>query len=141
MKSRDVQGGILIRLERGEQVAASIAGFCESRGIEAATFSAIGAIKNTQLGYYSLETREYFFKTVAEDREVASMTGNVALVEGKPFVHVHALLSACDESLAVIGGHIKEAEVAVTLEVFLTPLGTQISRIMNDEVGLKLLDL
>jgi predicted DNA-binding protein with PD1-like motif len=128
-------------LQRNEPVVATLTALCEREGIHAAVFLGIGAVKNTELGYYSLEKREYYFKTISEDREVASMTGNVTLVDGKPFIHLHAVLSACDESLACVGGHIKECEVAVTLEIFLTPLATQIERAYNEDIGLKLLKL
>ncbi len=141
MKVRDVETGFLIRLERNEKVVASLTDFCARRGIQGGSFHAIGALKHAEIGYYSLEKREYFFHLFPEDREVASMTGNITLVDGAPFLHVHAVLSACDDSLAVIGGHLKEAEVAVTLEVFLTPFSTSVSRLINDDVGLKLLDL
>lgn len=141
MKSKKTAQGIMIRLERGEAVIATLSAYCAETGIQNAVFTAIGAVKNTEIGYYGLEKREYFFKQITEDREVASMNGNVSLVDGRPFVHAHAVLSACDESLSTVGGHIKECFVAVTLEVFLTPLDSTISRKQNDDVGLKLLDL
>ena len=141
MKERDVESGFVIRLERNERVIESLVDFCTRRGIQSGFFHALGAVKNTEIGYYPLETREYVFKKYPEDREVASMNGNVALVEGKPFVHAHAVLSACDETLSTIGGHIKECEVAVTLEIFLTPFGSPVTRTYNDDVGLKLLNL
>lgn len=115
--------------------------FCVARGINAGVLHAVGAVKNTEIGYYSLAKREYFFKTFAEDREVASFTGNIALVEGKPFIHAHAVLSAMDDSLSCVGAHVKEAEVAVTLEVYLTPFPTPFVREYDEETGLKLLKL
>ncbi len=132
---------IQIRLERGEAVIATLADFCVREGIQNAVFTGIGAVNNTEIGYYSVEKREYFFKKISEDREVASMNGNVSLVDGKPFIHAHAVLSACDESLSTLGGHIKECEVAVTLEVFLIVVDSAVERTLNDEVGLKLLNL
>lgn len=131
----------MVRLERNEAVIATLSQFCTEEGIQNAVFTAIGAVKNAEIGYYSLGKREYFFKRIEEDREVASMNGNVSLVDGKPFIHAHAVLSACDESLSTIGGHIKECQVAVTLEIFLTVLDSAIERQLNDDVGLKLLDL
>ena len=38
-------------------------------------------------------------------------------------------------------GLVKEAFVAVTLEIVLIPLDMQLSRKLNDDIGLKLLDL
>ncbi len=119
----------------------SLSAFCEKRGIKGAVFNAIGAVKNTEIGYYNLTKREYFFKKIEDEREVASMTGNVAEAEGKLVIHAHAVLSAMDDTLSCVGAHIKEAEVAVTLEVFLTPLSVPLSRAYDEETGLKLLQL
>lgn len=141
MNSRKTEKGYIIKLVRGEELITTLTAFCDERGIQAAVFQGIGAIERVQIGYYDLNTREYFFKQEEGIFEVASMQGNVALVDGKPFIHAHAVLSRCDETLSCIGAHIKEAYVAVTLEIFLTPLDTSISRTLNDDVGLKLLDL
>ena len=141
MEIRDVDIGFMIKLSRGEKVLESLVQFCEKRGIKGGIFNAIGAVKNTEIGYYNLEKREYFFKNFPDEREVASMTGNIAEAEGKLVIHAHAVLSAMDDSLACVGAHIKEAEVAVTLEVFLTPFAVPMSRIYDEETGLKLLEL
>lgn len=141
MHIRDVESGFVIRLARDEKVMASLTAFCESRGISSGVLQAVGAVKNAEVGYYSLEKREYFFKMFPEDREVAAMMGNIALVEGKPFIHAHVVLSACDETLSCVGAHLKEAEVAVTLEVYLTPFPSAISRAFDESIGLKLLDV
>lgn len=141
MKVRDVETGFLIKLERDEKVLETLTAFCEARGIHSGVLVGIGAVKNAELGYYSLEKQKYFFRIFPEDREVASMQGNIALVEGKPFIHAHAVLSACDETLACVGAHLKEAEVAVTLEVFLTPFPSAVPRYFDETIGLKLLDV
>jgi predicted DNA-binding protein with PD1-like motif len=141
MQSRKTNTGYIIVLARGESLIPTLTDFCAKEGIASATFTGIGAVERVQIGYYDLGKREYFFRDEAGVFEVASMNGNVALVGGKPFIHAHAVLSRCDESLECIGAHIKEAYVAVTLEVFLTPLGTEISRALNEDIGLKLLNL
>jgi predicted DNA-binding protein with PD1-like motif len=71
--------------------------------------------------------------------EVVNFTGNVALVEGEQFLHVHVVLSDTDNRAH--GGHLKEAEVAVTLEVFLSDFQTEIERVYDEETGLKLFNL
>jgi uncharacterized protein len=141
MKERDVEIGFVLKLEKGEEVISSITEFCAKRGIRGAIFWGIGAVDNFKIGYYDLGSRDYFFRHEPDTHEVASMQGNVALVDGKPFVHCHAALSKCDESCATIGGHIKEARVAVTLEVYLTSLPTPLQRELDESIGLKLLDL
>lgn len=141
MKAKDVEKGYVIRLERGEELIPTLTDFCARRGIQAAVFQGIGAVEQVEIGYYSLETREYFFRKENGVFEVAAMQGNVALVDDKPFIHVHAVLSRCDETLECIGAHIKSARVAVTLEVFMTPLDSSIERKLDDDIGLKLLSL
>lgn len=141
MKSLKTNTGYVIALARGEELIATLTKFCGDNNIEGAMFTGIGAVERVEIGYYDLEKREYFFRDEPGVFEVASMQGNVALVDGKPFIHAHAVLSRCDETCACIGAHIKEAFVAVTLEVFLTPLGISLSRKLNDDIGLKLLEL
>ena len=141
MQSRKTSAGFIIVLARGENVIETLTAFCTKEVIHAATFTGIGAVERVQIGYYDLAKKEYFFRNEPGVFEVASMNGNVALVENVPFVHAHAVLSKCDESCACIGAHIKEAFVAVTLEIFLIPLNVQISRSMDDAIGLKLLNL
>jgi len=141
MKSIATDHGHIIRLERGEELIDALTTFCEKRSVRNAIFQGIGAVENVQIGYYDLATKEYFFRTEPGVFEVASMQGNVALVEGKPFIHVHAVLSRCEESLECIGAHIKEAHVAVTLEIYMTVLDTSVDRKHDDDIGLKLLSL
>lgn len=141
MKSRKTEVGHAIVLSRGEELITTLTNFCADNKIEGATFTGIGAVERVKIGYYDLAKREYFFRDEAGIFEVASMQGNVALVDGKPFIHAHAVLSRCDETCECIGAHIKEAFVAVTLEVFLTPFNVAMSRELDDSVGLKLLKL
>ena len=141
MKVRDTEKGFVLVLARGEELIATLTDFCTRRGISSAVFQGIGAVERVKIGYYDLGKKEYFFRSESGIFEVASMQGNVALVDNKPFVHAHAVLSRCDETCACIGAHIKEAFVAVTLEIFLTVLDTPLKRTLDESIGLKLLNL
>ena len=141
MKSKTDGKTHVVVLERGENVIETITKYCAEKGIASGVFTGIGAVERVKIGYYDLGKREYFFRDEQGVFEVASMNGNVALVEGKPFIHAHAVLSRCDETMECIGAHIKEAFVAVTLEVFLTPLAISLGRELDDSIGLKLLKI
>lgn len=130
-----------IVLARGEEVITTLTEFCEKNGIKNAVFQGVGAVEHVEIGYYSLAKKEYFFQKPDGEFEVSSMQGNVALVDNKPFIHAHAVLSRCDESLATIGGHIKAAHVAVTLEIFMIALESSFERALEDAIGLKLISL
>ena len=72
-----------------------------------------------------------------EQAEVASLIGNVALVDGEPFLHVHAVLGLPNGSARV--GHVLEAHVWPTLEVVLTTWTKRVGRERDRETGLELL--
>src|SRR5262245_39482838 len=95
MRAKEIttRGEYLLRLERGEDVLLSIADFCKRKGILSASFRAIGAVEQSKIGYYDLSNKSYGNKEYSDAMEVASMVGNVAQVEGSPFVHCHAVLS------------------------------------------------
>ena len=131
----------VIILQRGEEVISTLTKFCADNNIKSAVFTGIGAVERIKIGYYDLKKREYFFRDEPGEFEVASMNGNVALVDNKPFIHAHAVLSKCDESCEMIAAHIKEAFVAVTLEVFMTELDVPLARALDESIGLKLLSL
>ncbi len=127
---------------RGEDVFETLTDFCEREGIESAVYSALGAVEKIRLGYYDLASKQYGSKEYQHAHEVASMTGNIALVDEKPFIHMHAVLSDTapgTENLCV-GGHVFAATVAVTLEVHLTVFNEPVTRSHDEGIGLKLLD-
>lgn len=133
----------ILRLERGEDVLPILTDFCIQKGIASGSFTAIGALKNAKIGYYDLVAKQYGSKHYPEEMEVASMTGNIALVDSKPFIHAHAVLSGIREGSEnqCVGGHVFEAAVAVTLEVHLVAYEGSVTRAYDAEIGLKLLDL
>ncbi len=138
-----VRGEYFLRLERGEDVLSSITDFCKRKGILSGSFRAIGALEHSKIGYYDLSKKAYGNRDYPGAMEVASMTGNIAQVDGQPFVHCHAVLSgiAPGTENQPVGGHVFEAKVAVTLEVHLVAFNENIARTLDGGIGLKLLDL
>lgn len=126
-------------MEIGEELVESILHYAEQTKIQAASIQAIGAIRDFELGYYVLDRKEYLRKKVTEIAELISCSGNLAIKENKPFVHVHVSVGLHDFS--VIGGHLFSGIVAVTAEVILKPMPEALKRNFNSETGLYLLDL
>lgn len=145
MFSKEVtpRGEYMLRLERGDDVLPSIVDFCKRKGILSGSFRGIGAIEQSKIGYYDLSKKSYGQKDYPNAMEVASMIGNVALVDGEPFVHCHVVLSGIVSGTEnqPIGGHVFEAKVAVTLEIHFVAFNEQIARELDDDIGLKLLSL
>lgn len=127
----------LLRIERGEELISAILKFLEQEQVFSGLIFGIGAVQSVELGFYHLDKKEYEWKKFMTPLEIVSFSGNIALVEQTPSVHVHGVFS--DSKFQTFGGHVKEAIVGATAEIILAPLDT-ITRTFNDEIGLKLLD-
>ena len=99
MKEREVttRGEYILRLQRGEDVLPTLTDFCKRKGILSGSFKAIGAVMQSKIGFYDLSIRKYGSKEYPHEMEVASMTGNIAQVDGQPFIHAHAVLSGIQQ--------------------------------------------
>ncbi len=134
----EVEGGYLLRLMKGAPVMHTLEAFLARQEIYGGVISAIGALEAVELGYFHREKREYQRRKFSGVYELVSFTGNISRVEGKPFVHAHAVLS--DAEYRPIGGHFFEGIVAVTVEAYIRRLSGNIRRTPDEETGLKLLD-
>jgi predicted DNA-binding protein with PD1-like motif len=129
----------IVRLESREPVIESLTAFLRDERIEFANLSAAGAVRWVHLGYWNADTRAYEYREVAEQLEVVSFQGNGSLKDGEPFLHLHGVFGRRDFS--VLGGHIKEARVHPTLEVWLRTEDIAVRRAKDEASGLDLLDL
>ena len=129
----------VIRLDAGEKVVESLLYLCEREGIGSGFFNGLGAVGETELGHFDPATGDYSCVKLSGSYEIVSLYGNIAVVDGKPFIHAHASLG--DKTFAVRGGHLREAVVSVTCEVTLTRFRDDIGRKKDEAIGLFLLDL
>lgn len=103
-----------------------------------AQVTAIGAFSEVTLGYFDRQTKHKRIP-VKEQVEVLSLTGNIALKDGKPKVHAHVVVGKQDGSAH--GGHFLGGRVWPTLEMILTELPTHLRRAHDEETGLALIRL
>ncbi len=138
MKVNKIREGYMIVLHPGDKVMECFNRFAKENSITSAVFSGLGAFSQVEIGHYNITTRRYLSETYTESLEVLNINGNITMREGRPFVHMHTILS--DPSMKVIGGHLVEAEVSVTLELYVRELGEPLTRKMNEDIGLYLID-
>jgi uncharacterized protein len=136
MNSRREGNRIFVRLETGEEVHPSLEALAAREGVAGGWLSGIGAASEVELGFYNLSRRDYDRVRVEGEVEVASASGSVGRVEGKPFVHIHAVVS--NPTGAAQGGHLFRAVAAATLEFVIFVAAEPIERTMDDATGLKL---
>jgi predicted DNA-binding protein with PD1-like motif len=140
MKVLDSGPGIYaLRLEIGEELWSSLIQAAEKLGVSTAEVTAIGALKDSEIGWYKLSEKKYQKRTFTENAELILCSGTITQKEGKPFPHLHVALGLRD--LTVVGGHFFSGIVAVTVEAILRPLSETVFRKFDDETGLFLWDL
>ena len=139
MQYQQFEDRYIVRLESGEAAIETLTALLRAEGIQFASVSAIGAVRWADMGYWNADAQEYEFRRFDEQMEVVSLVGNCSLKDGEPFLHVHCTLGKRDFS--VIGGHLKEAQVHPTLEVWLRTESTPVHRGHDEASGLDLLQL
>jgi hypothetical protein len=134
----DGQRTFALIFESGDELLACVQDFARRERVTAAQFSAIGAFSDVVLAYFDWETKTYQRRTLAEQVEVASLTGDVALgPDGKPALHIHAVLGRRD--LSALAGHLVEAHVRPTLELVVNELPAYLCKRHDPESGLALI--
>lgn len=127
----------LIRLDHGSDLLGEITRYVTEHDIRAASLAFLGAVQRAGLRYYDQNGKRYQDFTIDEHLEVVAGVGNVSLLDGKPFVHIHCALA--DEDGHAFGGHVNEGNVVFALEVTLWELhGTPMVRRPDDCTGLTL---
>jgi predicted DNA-binding protein with PD1-like motif len=140
MKWKDNGNGMfLVKIEQGEEIMATLEAFVAQHGNGAALIHGLGAIKDVEIGYFELAIWEYHKRVLPDDLELLSFLGNAVIVEGKPVVHAHVVVS--DHTFAAQGGHLFRATIAVTGEFFVQFTGIGATRATEDFCALRLLKL
>ncbi len=139
MRFQRFEDRYVVRLESGEPLIETLTEFLRAEQVEFANLSAAGAVSWFRLGYWNARTRDYEYHEFEEQCEVVSFEGNCALKDGAPFLHLHGVFGRHD--FTAIAGHIKDARVHPTLEVWLRTEDVPVRRAHDSGTGLDLLDL
>ena len=127
---------LIVRLKHDADLVQTITELARSKGMEAGSFIAIGALKRARLGYYDQKNNEYREMEIDTPHEMASCIGNVSLKDGEPFVHAHVVLA--DEAGNTKAGHLFEG-IVFAAEVHLHQLeGPRLERKYDEVTGLSL---
>src|SRR5262245_49516780 len=103
---------------KGDEAFSGLMDFAEKYHVTSGHFTAIGALSSAVLAWFDPQKKMYKENPFNEQLEVASMIGDFALYKGKPALHSHMVVGHRDGTAS--GGHVIEAIVSPTLEVFVT---------------------
>lgn len=137
MEYRKYGSKVLIRLDPGEEIVSGIASLCEKENIRLGVVSGIGAVGKVTVGLFTPDTKEYHSTTMEKPYEVTALVGNVSMMDGKFYQHLHITLADIEHN--AFGGHLNEAIVSATAEIWIDVVEGDIDRAFSDTVGLNLL--
>jgi len=127
-----------IILAKGDEVMSGLTDFARQNKVTSASFTAIGAFSHATVAWFDDARKEFRLIPIKQQVELVSMIGDIALVNDQPAVHTHVALASSDGT--VRGGHVINAFVFPTLELFMTVYSTPLHKELDKATGLKLID-
>jgi len=125
--------------DKGDEVVAELTAFAKAEHVGAAHFTAIGAFSEVTLGYFQRDRKAYKRMVLAEQVEVLSLLGDIALdPTGVAKAHAHVVVGLSDGQTR--GGHLLAARVWPTLEVILVESPAFLRKRHDPDSGLALID-
>lgn len=126
-------------LRRGARLPEDLLAIARKERTRTASIQAIGGVERLRLAYYNRRTKKYEHKDFAEQMEAMSILGNVANMEGEPFLHLHGTFGRRD--MSVVGGHIMTARIFPLLEVVISPTRNSAVRVFDEATKLNVLKI
>ncbi|NLC25107.1 MAG: DNA-binding protein [Fastidiosipila sp.] len=118
MDYKEIADTIILRVDPGEDIVTAIAKVCNECDVKLGTIMGIGACDEVEIGIYLVEEQRYDRKKIKGEMELTSLLGNVSVMNGKQYIHLHANLG--NDKMEIIGGHLDRALVSGTGEIFIT---------------------
>ena len=128
---------IVIRINKGEEIISELKKVCEKENVQLASITAIGALDKLSIGIRDSRQKIYVNHEFSGEYELIALIGNVTVMDGNFYAHLH--MSAADLQGDVIGGHLHEARVSATCEIFMSVCDGKVERAFDEETGLNLM--
>lgn len=122
----------------GDEAYSGLLDFAQKYRVTSGHFTAIGALSSVVLGWFDPQKKMYLENPIAEQVEAVTMTGDFAMYQGKPSLHTHIVVGRRDGTAR--GGHVIEAIVSPTLEVFVTVDPVPLHKKYDPSTDLTLID-
>lgn len=133
MQAKRMSWGWVLRLDAGEEVVSTLAGWAEREHVKSGQVTGLGAVGETELGFFVRETKSYVHHVFRGEHELGSLTGNISVLDGRPFPHLHALIAG--EDFVGYTGHLFRGVVTVTCEIHVVTDGSLVKRDLRPDLG------
>ena len=139
MQQQRTDYGWALRLEPGEEIFETLSAFAEREHVRAGMSSGLGAVGETELGFFVSSNGSYVRRTFTGEHEIGVLTGNFSELEGRPFPHCHIIIAG-DDFIAHTG-HLFRGVVSVTCEVQVVTDRGILRRVRRPDLGFSPLEL
>lgn len=128
----------LLRLEKGDELLTSILNYVKEKNILSGFLTGIGALEKGKIGYFDIIKKKYL-NIPFQEVELLACTGNISKNKdtSEHVAHIHIIIGNPDGTS--LGGHLVEANVSVTAEIYLVETRPGVFRTKDEETGLYLL--
>lgn len=129
---------IIGQIQQGNDLYNSITRIAREHNVMMGRVTGMGAVQRAKVAYYDQMAMKYSEIALNEPMEIVSLYGNISVKEGKPFAHVHVVLS--DEKGNSMGGHLLPGNTPVfACELVVEEFdGPQLERHVDEKTGLAL---
>jgi predicted DNA-binding protein with PD1-like motif len=127
----------IFSLPKGADLFQELLAIADRERLDTALVTALGGVNRLTLAYFNSAAKKYEEHDYDEFLEVAGLVGNVALKDGKRFLHLHGTFGRRD--MSAIAGHVMSARVFPLLEAVFTPTEDRALRRFDDEMGLNVI--
>ena len=87
MKVRKLDFGFMFRFEKGDELMSVLMKFIADNQIVFASFTLIGATSDVELGFFSLNDKNYHWKNFTGEYEIVGGVGNISLLYHPQLTH------------------------------------------------------
>ena len=136
MEYKKINNKYILRLDPKEEIVSTIKDLCTKESINCGTITGIGAVNELMIGLFNPSNKEYKSKTLKDNFEIASLTGNISVMNNEVYLHLHICVT--DENFNAFGGHLNSAIISATGEITITKIDTTIERKFSEKIGLNL---
>ena len=125
---------VVVRLDKGDEIVQSLLSVAEKEDLPLAAVSGIGATDDFEVGVFDLERSDYERIRFAGNHEIVALVGNFTTKDGAPYLHLH--ITCAGEGGRIVGGHLFEAKISLTAEIFLHKGHGNVNRLHDATLGI-----